>query len=165
MMFSQLIQILTSQSPIIAKHHVDAGRHQRNSVNMARSTRHKRTVLLFVIMLLLAASLNVLTVSTASARPIVERSEIHQIVVRYKPGAPASTPRGAPWGSQCVADSLADLLKPGRSIGGRMRVIRLRPPQQPMVAQRIARQLEKCPFIEWAEADDVVYVTSIRVRS
>jgi hypothetical protein len=84
-----------------------------------------------------------------------ERENVTEIVVRYSPDAPSLNDEGRPWGSQCVVPPFRNQLYPDRDIGGRMKVIRLEPSASALVAQDIARQIEQCPFIEWAEADTV----------
>lgn len=80
---------------------------------------------------------------------------VDEIIVRYLPDAPGSNDDGQPWGSQCVSLPFRDRLYPDRDIGGRMKVLRIEPSASALVAQDMARQIEQCPFIEWAEADTV----------
>jgi hypothetical protein len=95
--------------------------------------------------------------STSTAREVDTDEEgiVSEIIVRYSPDAPGLNDEGQPWGSQCVSPSLRDQLHPDRDIGGRMKVIRIQPSASVLVAQDMARQIEQCPFIEWAEADTV----------
>jgi hypothetical protein len=80
---------------------------------------------------------------------------VDEIIVRYSPDAPSLNDEGQLWGSQCVSPVLRDQLYPDRDIGGRMKVIRVQPSASALAAQDIARQIEQCPFIEWAEASTV----------
>jgi len=93
--------------------------------------------------------------SGASAATAVAPERVEELIVRYKLGAPPRTDSGKPWGSQCVSPAFVDRLALGRSIGAGMKVVHLVPPTSPFVARAIASQFEQCPYIEWAEADEI----------
>jgi hypothetical protein len=93
--------------------------------------------------------------STSVRGELIDRIEVSQIVVRYQQGSPPATSDNRPWGSQCVAREYRDNLERGPSIGTRMKVVTVDPPVLPIVAGSIAREMEQCPYIDWAEPDVV----------
>ena len=110
-----------------------------------------------LVLLLMATGCAPASSSTASIAQgeLIDRIEVSQIVVRYRPGAPPSTNDGAPWGSQCVSQNYEADLERGPSIGAQMKVVTIDPPVRPVVAELIALEMAQCPYIEWAEADAV----------
>lgn len=95
--------------------------------------------------------------SSVVGGPRMERTTVTEIIVRYEPEAPTSSESREPWGIQCVSSAYRHNLRRGRGIGGRMRVVRIEPPVSQTVAQVIALQMSKCPYVDWAEADTVQF--------
>ena len=107
------------------------------------------------VVLLASCNSSVSSAADSVAEASTERSEVSEIVVRYAPQAPASTAGGNAWGTQCVSRPYQHRLLAGRAIGGGMQVVLVEPPVSANVARAIAAQIERCPHIEWAEADVV----------
>jgi len=95
--------------------------------------------------------------ASASASDPTDLPVVEEIIVRYERGGPLETSRGLPWGAQCVSDDYRKQLTRDRALGARMHVVRIEPGVTPRVATRIARQMQQCPYIEWAEADVIVF--------
>jgi hypothetical protein len=79
-------------------------------------------------------------------------SHVTSLIVQYEIGAPPMRMNGEPWGAQCVparADRV--LLTRGRWIGAGMRLLQLGRALPIQRAERIARQIAKCPYVNWAE--------------
>lgn len=112
---------------------------------------------LLVAVLLSACNPGISHAANTQLDPSLQRTEVSEVVVRYTDEAPAMTRNGRPWGSQCVSRAFRDRLVLGRDIGGGMRVVRLDPPVSANVGTGIASQIERCPHIEWAEADRVQF--------
>lgn len=125
---------------------------------MARVT-HRSLVLLALTAVLLTSSCDSES-ATASTVTQTEERQVDELIVRYELDAPPGVEGGAPWGSQCVSSVYVKRLKRGRWIGSGMRVVRLNPPASPVVARRIAMQIEQCPYIEWVEADTFQFSVS-----
>lgn len=102
--------------------------------------------------------------SFVSAATISEKGRVERIIVRYEALLPTARPTHETWAVPCLDPPYADRLERGRWIGARMQVIRITPPSRPAVARRIARYLERCPDIEWAEPDVVIFGTADRER-
>jgi hypothetical protein len=79
-----------------------------------------------------------------------------EIIVRYGVDAPRPRPDSRPWGAQCVDRKYRDRLIAKRAIGAGMWVVAVDPPVAPRVAERIARQIDRCPGVTWAEAPRLV---------
>ena len=86
-----------------------------------------------------------------------EPRPVSKVVVRYSEDAPVKRSDGKPWGVQCVDARYRERLAPGRSLGAGMYIVRLQPPVSHRVALRIARQLDACPGVVWAEPSTVVF--------
>jgi len=85
----------------------------------------------------------------------VRTSQTDELLVRYDLGAPPVRWNGRPWGSQCVAGALAQQMRPGRWIGAGMRIIRFDRAVPAGTAQRVATQFQRCPYVAWAEPNNV----------
>lgn len=83
---------------------------------------------------------------------------VSSIVVRYQIGAPPALADGRPWGAQCVNRADRPLVQRGRWIGVRMRLLKLVTAVDPVRAERIARGMASCPYVEWAEPELIVQV-------
>ena len=110
-----------------------------------------------LMVLSLSSVLLVIGCQTQSSKAVeagaLTRNEVTEIIVRYELSAPPTTTSGRPWGSQCVSRPYQRRLLAGREIGGGMQVVRVEPPVSANTARAIATQIERCPHIEWAEAD------------
>jgi len=83
-----------------------------------------------------------------------------EIIVRYGVDAPAQQSEARPWGVQCVDRKYRDRLIATRAIGAGMWVVAIEPSVTPRVAERIARQIDRCPGVAWAEAPTVEFLPS-----
>jgi hypothetical protein len=77
-----------------------------------------------------------------------------ELVVRYDVSAPASRWNGRPWGSQCVERVFARELTAGQWLGAGMRIVRFDRVVPAKTAQKVASQLERCPYVLWAEPNE-----------
>lgn len=80
-----------------------------------------------------------------------------QLIVRYGADAPTQRREAPPWGAQCVERKYRERLVAKRALGGGMWVVAVEPPVAPRVAERIARQIDRCPGVAWAEAPRVEF--------
>jgi hypothetical protein len=108
---------------------------------------------------ILVAALVLLTGAGHLAAPVVhatpQDAPVHELIIGYEVGAPLMRVNGQPWGSQCVHQKHHEFLKVGRSIGAGMATIRLIKPISVKRALTISRQLERCPYVAWAEPNSV----------
>jgi hypothetical protein len=108
-------------------------------------------------MLTAVALVGVAPASSAAESTADEQARVSEIIVRYQAQAPVITKKGRPWGAQCVPRVYRSSLQFGREIGAGMRVVGVQPPVSVAVARVIARHVEDCPFVAWAEADAVLF--------
>jgi hypothetical protein len=62
---------------------------------------------------------------------------------------------------QCVDRKYRERLVAKRALGVGMWVVAVEPPVAPRVAERIARQIDRCPGVAWAEAPRVEFRPSV----
>lgn len=85
-----------------------------------------------------------------------------QLIVRYGADAPKQRREAPPWGVQCVDRKYRERLVAKRALGVGMWVVVVEPPVAPRVAERIARQIDRCPGVAWAEVPRVEYTVPLR---
>lgn len=118
-----------------------------------------------VIMLSVTATLLSVSPASSTAQSVTDgRTRVSEIIVRYQAQAPTTTRKGRPWGAQCVPHAYRSSLRFGRDIGARMRVVHVQPTVSAAVGRVIARHIEDCPFVEWAEPDAVLFTTLAALR-
>jgi len=89
---------------------------------------------------------------TSLAAETVPSKSVTSVIIRYEVGAPPVTSKNRPWGTQCVRKKDRDLIaKRGRWIGAGMRKVILTRAVGTLRANRIARDISLCPYIDFAE--------------
>jgi len=91
-----------------------------------------------------------------SAEATGRTAQTDELLVRYDVGAPPVRWNGRPWGSQCVERAFSRHLRTGRWIGAGMRIIRFDRAVPVKAAQRVATQFQRCPYIAWAEPNELL---------
>jgi len=89
---------------------------------------------------------------TSLAAETVPSKSVTSVIIRYEVGAPPATSKNRPWGTQCVRQNDRELIdRRGRWVGAGMRKVILTRAVSQLRAERIARDISLCPYIEFAE--------------